>query len=113
MENYITIFKGTSKLLTVEVIDNEGQPVTLVPGSDRIVLTARVRRGDAEKAIAKAASDFIDNTAKIAFEPADTAELAGIRYVYDVQLVRADGSVHELIAPAVMELKPTVTRGEF
>lgn len=45
----------------------------------------------------------------IRIEPADTAELAFTKYVYDVQLTTAGGDVYTVISPTTFEITTEVT----
>ena len=57
----------------------------------------------------KEVTSFEDGKAVIAIEPTDTGSMEFGKYVYDIQVTRASGTVTTLVKPSTFTLEPEVT----
>lgn len=114
-ENSLIIFRGSSKTLSLEVKNAEGEPVDLTGA--RIVFTVKCRISDVDNEIQKDSDngaseiEFTDATqghADIKLGPSDTAIDAGT-YIFDVWVVLVSGEKHLVVGPSELVLKPGVT----
>lgn len=51
---------------------------------------------DAEPVLTQTITEFVDGTVTIPIEPSDTSSLEAGTYIYDIQVVRGDGTVDTL-----------------
>ena len=98
----IRMTRGDSETLTVTLEDD-----SFVEG-DTVYMTVRP---DVEEAISfqKVVTVFLDGAAVFGIEHDDTEGLDFGEYVYDVQLIRADGTVKTLVKPSKFILEEEVT----
>jgi hypothetical protein len=107
IDNQGTIFltRGDSAFFDVEIQhgDKAFQPM------DGDVLNFSVKRtpNDEEYCIKKSFSP----AEPIVIEPADTKDMAFGRYMYDVQLTRANGEVYTIVEPKHFYVKEEITNG--
>ncbi len=89
----IMMTRGDTESLTVHLDKDrfyEGDSVTIT-----------VRQSFSEPvALQKTVTVFVDGAAVFGFEPSDTSGMSFGRYVYDIQLTRADGTVKTIITPS-------------
>lgn len=103
----ISMTRGDSESITVKCF-RDNAPFPLERG-DTVCFTVRE---DAESAVAlqKTVTAFDENGwAVIAIRPEDTAGMDFGRYVYDIQLTRADGTVTTIVTIAAFTLTEEVT----
>ena len=96
----ITMTRGDTLSLTVNIYDQEGHAYAPDPG-DAIRFAMKKDYEDAEPLIIKSIdpADF-----QLIVEPEDTKALEYGRYVYDIELTTASGVVDTFIANAVLKL---------
>lgn len=100
-DNIIRLIRGDSAEFDIEILDLDGEPYELQDGD---VVEFSVK----ENIYAKSPLIYKTGT-EISISPADTARLPYQRYVYDVQLTFADGSVDTIIPPTKFEILGEVT----
>lgn len=93
----ITMVRGDTARISVGIQDAEGEPYVPAEG-DRIRFAAKKKYTDAEPVINKE----VDTTAMLlVLDPEDTKDLQmgsmKGRYVYDIELTQADGTVDTFI----------------
>lgn len=102
---------GTSIIMTRG--DTESITVSIKNGAfaygDTVELTVRRGPNSATKLIHKVVTEFTDGKAIIPIYPADTGSMQFGRYVYDVQLTRAEGTVCTIVKPSGFEVTAEVT----
>ena len=99
----ISMTRGDSETLTVKIKDDAFE------AGDKVTFTARAR-ATAPIAFQIVVTEFEeDGSAIITFDHETTEGLTFGRYMYDIELVRADGTVTTLIKPAAFDLTEEVT----
>ena len=104
VNNNISIIRGDSATITLTVTDANGDPYVILP-TDSVTMMVR-QTPNSEVVMSKT---FTDATLNIA--PADTSSLPCGNYVYDVQLVHADGWTDTIIPVHQFIVLPEVTYG--
>ena len=114
--NQIEIFRGSSKIYELEVLDGGGHAVDLTGA--RVVLTVKCRLEDADSIIQKdsaiSASQIdithpIEGKAEIKFSPSDTQTRDTGEYIFDVWVVLSSGVANAVIPPSPFFIKAGVT----
>lgn len=91
--------------LDAEMVIGDTGPFTVIPkidgntfltDGDTVYFTLR-KLLDRSVIIEKVITEFEDGACKITIEPSDTANLDEDNYIYDLKLVRGDGTVDSLI----------------
>jgi hypothetical protein len=113
MSNTISLVQGTTKKLSIDLVDENGEPIHLhkLKGAFAQFLM-RVQPTDVSNVLA---FDTTNNPLSLAFElnvpvlnltfqPSDTATLALQLYFYQVQLTLADGTVYNAIDWSLLDL---------
>lgn len=101
----INMTRGDNLPLHVALKYKDGREYTPVPG-DRVVFTAKKSYVDPTPIIVK---DFDMDTLTMELLPEDTKDLAmPSKYVYDIQLIRADGKVDTFINRAILNITEEV-----
>lgn len=91
--NHIFMIRGDTVKLKIKFTDKIGKPLQLFP-TDRVIFTLKRTSRDCDILLQR---DFTDGSLQI--DPDDTNFLDFGRYVYDVQLIRADGFVDTIVTP--------------
>lgn len=92
----ISMIRGDSETILVSCMDVNDSPIALVNG-DLIYFTIKERITSTANVLQKIVSTFQDGKAYISILPNDTKNLYFKKYVYDIQLTRADQSVTTLV----------------
>lgn len=101
----IIMTRGDTFRCIVKIVDKEGNEV-FPEDDDRVVFTAKARYRDTIPLIEKT---IPINTMVLEIEPQDTKRLKmPCDYVYDIQLICADGSVHTFIDRSILRLTEEV-----
>ena len=100
-DNAITITRGDSARIDITVYDAHGEEYELQEG-DALVFTVKSSVNDKEKLIQKSG-------AVININPQDTQDLDYGKYVYDVQITLANGTVNTIIEPSVFKIASEVS----
>lgn len=101
--NDISITRGDSAVFEITIIDKDKNTYTPTDG-DKITFTVKENTRSKATVFAK---EVIDG--KVIIDPADTEDLHYGKYVYDVQLVTADGWVDTIITPHLFTVLGEVT----
>lgn len=104
LNNNISIIRGDSATITLSVTDAQGEPYTILP-TDSVTMMVR-QTPTSEAVISKTFTDAV-----LTIAPADTSSLPCGNYVYDVQLVHADGWTDTIIPVHQFIVLPEVTYG--
>ena len=104
----LAMTRGDSEAIKVTVKDSTGVAVSLVTG-DTIYFTVKTGTDRTEKILQKVVTEFIDGEALVTIDPMDTKELKVRRYLYDVQLSKASGSVKTIVRPSAFSIESEVT----
>ena len=116
LENSVELFRGTTKILALEVKDAEGEHIDIT--GSRIVFTVKCRIEDRENVIQKdsdvgATEIEIDKPkeghALMKLVPSDTVNLELGGYVFDIWIVLASGEQHLIVGPSELTIKAGVT----
>jgi len=97
----IRMTRGDSESITVNGLN-------LVPG-DTITLTVKDHINTDKIAFQRIITEFTNGNAVIGIRPEDTKGLKFKKYVYDIELKRADGTVKTIIPPSEFTIKGEVT----
>ena len=100
----IELTRGDSATLTVSITDGEGTPY-IVRDTDTLTLSLKKDVKDPKPCVQKS----INGNNTIHFEPKDTAGLEFGNYVYDVELLTAEGDVYTVIEKTLFKLREEVT----
>lgn len=101
--NTITLTRGDTAVLKLDIIDEQGIPYD-VTDSDVVIFT--LKRSVLDKAVVFQKS-MVDG--KITIQPQDTANLEYGQYFYDVELTKEDGFVATVIPPHRFVIAEEVT----
>lgn len=104
----LSMIRGDTESITVELQDKDGNPMPLEDG-DTIYFTVKTSVNNEEKILQKVITEFTNGKAPIVIEPEDTKSLDFVRYVYDIQLTRANGEVRTLVGPSTFAIGGEVT----
>ena len=97
----IKLTRGDSAEFDITVEDANGSPYELQDG-DEVEFTVKQSVYDKTALIQKTGT-------RIQIKPEDTAALSYKKYVYDVQVTLADGTVDTIIPPSTFEVLSEVT----
>lgn len=100
----ITFNRGDSIYLNVNVYDENGEPYNLQTG-DALYFGVKAKLKDKNYAIPP---KKLEGTL-LSIEPEDTYDLDFGEYVYDIQLITANGRSSTIIKPSAFIIEPTVT----
>lgn len=108
----IEMTRGDSLIVTVEILDDQGQTYQPVNG-DKVrfaMKSARMGAGNTRFADARPLikKTIPIDTLTLELEPSDTEGLSFGEYVYDIELTHASGAVDTFIADARLRLMPEV-----
>ena len=101
--NNIRMVRGDSEAITVSC---EQMPFK---AGDKVTLTVRKSRMNSLLIMQKDVTDFVEGKAVIEIEPSDTSHLVFGDYIYDIQMIRADGTVKTIIRPATFTVELEVS----
>ena len=104
----ISMIRGDSESITVACTDLSGAAIPFVAG-DKVYFTVKTRISEAVATLQKLVTTFTDGKAIIIINPVDTKTLRVMRYYYDVQLTKEDGTVTTLVPPSRFTLEGDVT----
>ena len=109
MGERLQITRGDSALFEIMAIrEDNGDQLLFEPG-DTVHFTVKTSVNTEKIEIQKVIKVFEEGLAIIRILPEDTKHMRFIKYVYDVQLTRADGLVKTFIGPAEFEITAEVT----
>lgn len=100
-DNTIRLTRGDSAEFDITIFDRQGQLYELQEG-DKVEFTVKENVYSSAPLIKKTGT-------QIQIKPEDTASLSYHKYVYDVQVTLADGTVDTIIPPSVFEVLSEVT----
>lgn len=109
--NNISITRGDSAIIALEITDAAGDPY-IIKDNDRLTMTVKKYINDELPVIVKTLDDGIvrgDDAVEIHIDPQDTSGLRYGNYVYDVELVMADGYTDTVIPPSQLTITGEVT----
>lgn len=100
----ITMTRGDTMVALVGMKQANGYPYAPIEG-DKIRFAMKQTYSDSSPLLVK---DIPIDTMLLVIEPEDTAELAFGKYVYDIQLTKADGVVDTFITKATIKITEEV-----
>ena len=103
----MSMIRGDTEAINVSLTE-DGVARPFVSG-DTVYFTIKKYASETEKILQKVIETFTDGKALISILPADTALLKVMPYVYDVQIVFADGTKKTVVGPATFEITAEVT----
>jgi hypothetical protein len=115
-ENYVSIYRGSSKTLELTVYGDDGQPIDLTGA--RIVFSVKADASDRNTLIQKDSAASAEQAevytprsgiARVYLNPTDTTSLDPSEYVFDVWAVLSSGKRYPVIRPSVFEVLEAVT----
>ncbi len=109
--NNISITRGDSAVIALEITDTSGAPYIIADG-DQLTMTVKASIDDVVPVIVKTLDYGIvrgDDAVEIHIDPRDTARLRYGDYIYDVELVMADGYTDTVIPPSQLTITGEVT----
>lgn len=89
----ITLTRGDTLYCYVSITDKDGSPYTPVEG-DSVRFAVKSKYTDPQVLINK---DIPIDTMTLKLDPEDTKSMSFGKYVYDIQLTRANGDVHTFV----------------
>ena len=108
VQNVVTMVRGDSETITVSCVDGNGNAVQFIEG-DTIYFTIKKTIDTAEKILQKVIKEFIDGSAIIEIEHADTANIEPGTYMYDIQYNDQFGKVSTIIKPNLFKIEGDIT----
>lgn len=105
----ISMIRGDSESIQVNMKNSDGQAVPFIEG-DTLHLTVRADYSSEDTIVSKKITEFSGGVATIVILPVDTHSARIGKYIYDIQLTRADGTVTTIIKPDTFEILGDVTR---
>lgn len=114
-QNGIVIYKGSSKTLDLQVLDQNNSPVNITGST--ITLTVRKKAPDLLPLIFKSSTDATQviitfpevGKAQIFILPSDTKTLDARVYVFDIWITLGSGLRYPIILPSDFEILQPVT----
>ncbi len=100
--NTLFVTRGDSAVFGLNLTGADGNAYTLADG-DKLTFTVKKTTSDKDALITK------DVTTDIVLQPSDTNGLEYGRYVYDLQLTRANGDVETIVTPSAFIVGEEVT----
>ncbi len=104
----LSMIRGDTETLTVACQNTAGEAVPFVDG-DIVYFTVKKSVRDEEKALQKIVTDFLEGEAIIEIYPEDTKHLNFGKYVYDVQLTKANGDIFTIVPASGFSIEGEVT----
>lgn len=101
--NTITLTRGDTAVLKLDITDDKGNPYKLTDG-DVVIFTLKKSVMERDVIFQKSMVD-----GKIIIQPQDTAGLEYGQYFYDVELTKDDGFVATVIPPHRLVISEEVT----
>lgn len=107
----LSMTRGDTEFLTIGHYQSLEGVETLKPfvTGDTVTMTIREYVGAPTIALEKVSTDFIDGNARFEFDPIDTKDLQFEKYVYDVEVKKADQSITTILKPSIFEITGEVT----
>lgn len=109
--NNISITRGDSAVIALEITDTSGRAYIISDG-DQLTMTVKASIDDVVPVIVKTLDHGIvrgNDAVEIHIDPQDTACLRYGDYIYDVELVMADGYTDTVIPPSQLTITGEVT----
>ena len=103
----LAMIRGDSESITLSL--KEGNAVISFVTGDTVYFTVKRSPIVDEIALQKIVTEFHDGKALVDIFPADTKTLPIGRYVYDIQITFANGTVKTVVGPATLEIAAEVT----
>lgn len=100
----ITLTRGDSFMADISITDRDGKPYIPVEG-DAIRFAMKTSYEDASPLLVK---NIPIDTMKLILDPLDTKDLDFGRYVYDLELTKANGAVDTFITKAAIKITEEV-----
>ena len=100
----ISITRGDTAYLTVDILDDAGVAYQMQPG-DKLTMTVKQNFTDVEPCLQK----IIEGDNQFHIEPIDTKNMEFGKYKYDIQLNTAEGDVFTIVGPQTFEVLYEVT----
>ena len=100
----ITLTRGDSFIADISITDQDDKPY--IPGAGDVIRFAM--KNSYEEAEPLLMVDIPIDTMKLAIKPEDTKNLAFGKYVYDIELTKANGEVDTFITKAVFKITEEV-----
>ena len=100
----ITLTRGDSFMADISITDQDGNPYIPVEG-DAIRFAMKASYKDGQPLLVK---NIPIDTMKLTLDPLDTKELDFGKYVYDLELTKANGAVDTFITKAVIRITEEV-----
>lgn len=100
----ITLTRGDTFIADLQIFQKNGDPYEAKPG-DRIRFAMKQNIKDATPLILK---EIPVSTMKLILEPEDTKRLAFGKYLYDVEITKANGDVDTFITKSTLTLTEEV-----
>lgn len=105
----VTFNRGDDVCLVVNVYDSEGQPYVLQEG-DKLFFSAKAKAKDQNYAIPPKQLEIDSNNRPVIhIEPTDTYDLEFGTYLYDVQMITAQGKSSTIIKPSQLIIEEAIT----
>lgn len=100
----ITLTRGDTMVALVTITQQNGYPYVPVEG-DSVRFAMKTNYSDIKPLLVK---DIPITTMELVLNPEDTADLKFGKYVYDIQLTKADGTVDTFIPKATIRISEEV-----
>lgn len=104
----IFLTKGNTGVVNVSCTNEADVPIPLVVG-DKVYLTVIKSLKDSTEIFQKTIETFDDGVACIVILPTDTKVLDPGKYIYDIQVHFADGTIENIVDPSEFIVGPVVT----
>lgn len=104
----LKMVRGDSEAITVKLTNAAGELMPLVPG-DTVYFTVKDSAYTEVKLLQVVVTEFEEGVALITIRPSDTKQLPFREYVYDVQVIFADGTVKTVIPSSPFIVAEEVT----
>lgn len=104
----LQMIRGDSESLIIEIEEADSTPYEFQDG-DTIYFTVKQRASSKEKVLQKIVKIFPGNQAIIEINPKDTSSLGFRKYVYDIQLTKANGRVTTVVPLSSFDVMEEVT----
>lgn len=104
----LSMTRGDSETITVALYDLNETQVPFNTG-DTVYFTIKSHPSQTEKILQKIITIFNSGSAIIEIVPNDTKSLPFRKYIYDIQLTRADTTVTTIIPTSIFEILEEVT----
>lgn len=108
MDYTIRVVRGTTKTITIEPLDADGNPYSLADG-DIVKFGVKAKAEDSEYLIYKEITESADGVCTVELAPGDTIGLNFGRHVYDVGLQSGD-NYYNVIPVSAFVVAQNVTK---